>query len=194
VSDSRIPRPAQGEAEAAAAQAGVPRYLANLNIFQVLLRHPRLARAFSDLTTMLLFEGDLDARLRELAIMRIGWVTGSEYEWSQHWRIARSLGVSTEDLLAVREGPSHPAFAPAERAVLSAVDEVVTGGSMSAATWQSCVRALGAGPHVMLELVAVIGAWRMVASLLLSLAIPLEEGVDRWPPDGRAPEHPRASG
>lgn len=40
---------------------------------------------------------------------------------------------------------------------------------------------------MLVELVTAIGAWRMVATILHSLAVPLEDGVDGWPPDGRAP-------
>jgi hypothetical protein len=40
---------------------------------------------------------------------------------------------------------------------------------------------------VLVELVTAISAWRMVASILQSLEVPLEEGVSSWPPDGRSP-------
>jgi hypothetical protein len=36
--------------------------------------------------------------------------------------------------------------------------------------------------------VTAIGNWRLFSSLLQSLDIPLEEGVEAWPPDGREPE------
>ena len=38
-----------------------------------------------------------------------------------------------------------------------------------------------------IELVAAIGNWRMISSVLRSLEIPLEEGVVPWPPDGKVP-------
>ena len=38
------------------------------------------------------------------------------------------------------------------------------------------------------ELVAAIGNWRMFSALLRSLDVPLEDGVDPWPPDGIAPD------
>jgi hypothetical protein len=40
---------------------------------------------------------------------------------------------------------------------------------------------------VLIELVTTIGAWRMVASIVHSLHVPLEDGVASWPPDGQAP-------
>jgi len=184
--ESRIPRLSADEARAAAAAAGVPVMMADLSVFQVLLRHPALAGALHEPLSLLLWRGTLDARLRELVIMRIGWATGSVYEWTQDWWVARGLGVSAEDLLAVRAWREYPGFGPAERAVLAATDEVLDGGAVTAETWAECEQHVG-GPEHLLELIAAIGNWRMFSTLLRSLAIPLEEGTDPWPPDGARP-------
>jgi alkylhydroperoxidase family enzyme len=175
------------DAAAAASGAGVPEFMAELNIFRVLLHHPRVARAVHDLLMSMLMHGALDARLRELVIMRIGWLTASDYEWTQHWRIALGLGVSADDLLAVRDWYPQDAFDSRARAVLAATDEVVHDGAISAKTWAACERELGPDPAVLIELVTAIGSWRMIASLLLSLDVPLEDGVESWPPDGQPP-------
>lgn len=184
---ARIPLLPVDEAKAAADEAGVPDYMAELSIFQVLLHHPQLAGPFNDLLATMLWHGVLDRRLRELVIMRIGWVTECTYEWTQHWRVASRLGVSAEDLVGVRDWQGYNGFGPTERAVLAATDDVVRDGSVSAASWAACERELGDEKTVLIELVAVIGAWRMVASILQSLQVPLEEGVAAWPPDGHAP-------
>ena len=171
------------DAKAAAADAGVPEYMADLSVFQVLLHHPGVARAVNDLLATLLWHGRLEPRLRELAIMRIGWLTSCDYEWTQHWRVALSLGVSADDLLGVRDWQHHAGFGPTERAVLAATDEIVLQGAASPATLAQC----SDDPATVVELVAAIGTWRMIASLLLSLEIPLEDGVAGWPPDGQPP-------
>lgn len=187
MSEPRIEALPPGDTRSAAEEVGVPAMMADLNVFRVLLHHPRVARAINDLLSTLLFEAKLDPRLRELVIMRIGWLTGSDYEWTQHWRVARLLGVDDHDLLAVREGPGHPRFGAAESAVLSATDETVKDGRVSVATWDACAHALGDDKQKMIELVAAIGTWRMISSVLQSLEVPLEEGVGSWPPDGRTP-------
>jgi len=187
--DARVPRLPVDEAKAAADEAGVPSYMAELAIFQVLLNHPKLACALNDLLATMLWRGTLDARLRELAIMRIGWLTSSDYEWTRHWRVAQGLGVSADDLLGVRDWQGYQAFGPAERAVLAATDDVVHDGVVSAESWAACQREFGADPAVLVELVTAIGAWRMVASILHSLQVPLEDGVASWPPDGQPPTH-----
>jgi alkylhydroperoxidase family enzyme len=184
---ARVPGLPPDEARAAADEAGVPDYMAELNVFQVLLNHPRLALTVNDLLATMLWHGALDSRLRELAIMRIGWLTGCDYEWTQHWRVATGLGVPAEDLLGVRDWQRYDAFGPTERAVLAATDEVVRDGAMSAESWAACEREFGGDRTVLVELVTAIGAWRMVTSILCSLDVPLEDGVDSWPPDGRSP-------
>jgi alkylhydroperoxidase family enzyme len=175
------------ESRAAAATVGVPEVLADLSVFRVLLQHPPLARWFADFLLGLLGRGRLDARLRELVIMRLGWATCSVYEWTQHWRIALGAGVDAGDLLAVRDWRSADRFGPAERAVLAATDETLDSGTVSAETWQECARHVSGEPQTLLELVAAIGLWRMVSGVLRTLEIPLEDGVDGWPPDGVAP-------
>jgi alkylhydroperoxidase family enzyme len=183
---ARVPPLSRDEARSAAEAAGVPVYFADLHVFQVLLRHPPLAKALHDMLDVLLFKGRLDGRLRELVIMRIGWVTASEYEWAQHWRVARGMQVSEEDLLGVRDWRSHEPFGAAERAVLAATDDILDSGAIGESSWAACREVLTSDEEL-LELVAAIGNWRLFSQLLRSLEIPLEEGMDPWPPDGRSP-------
>lgn len=184
---ARLPLLTMDEAKAAALDAGVPEIVAELNVFRVLLHHPPLARWFSDFLMGLLWDGRLDRRLRELVIMRLGWVTGSVYEWTQHWSIARLLDVPDEDLLGVRDWRRHEGFGPADRAVLAATDETLETGRVGQRTWAACTEHVSDDPHVLLELVAVIGLWRMVSGVLRTLEVPLEDGVEAWPPTGTPP-------
>jgi alkylhydroperoxidase family enzyme len=186
--EPRVPLLGTEEAHAAAASAGVTDAAADLSVFRVWLQHPELAKWLHDLIMGLLWKGSLDARLRELIIMRLGWSTDSVYEWTQHWNIATTwLHVDPDDVLAVRDWQSSDRFGPVERAVLAATDETVTDGAISPSTWAECVRHLGDDPKVLLELPAAIGTWRMVSSMLRSLDVPLEDGVSPWPPDGHHP-------
>jgi alkylhydroperoxidase family enzyme len=187
---ARVPGLPPGEAKAAADEAAVPDYMAELSIFQVLLNHPPLARAINDLLATMLWHGALDPRLRELVIMRIGWFTACDYEWTQHWRVASRLGVAPDDLVGVRDWRAYDGFGPTERAVLAATDDVLRDGAVSAESWAACERELKGDTTVLIELVTAIGAWRMVSSILRSLQVPLEEGVSSWPPDGRSPSDP----
>jgi alkylhydroperoxidase family enzyme len=185
--EGRVPRLSVDEAKSAADEAGVPDYMAELAIFQVLLNHPKLASGLNDLLARMLWQGKLDSRLRELAIMRIAWLTSCEYEWAQHWRVAQGLGVTADDLAGVREWKSYTGFGPTECAVLAATDDVVRDGVVSEQSWAACRQAFGSDHATLVELVTAIGAWRMVSSILQSLQVPLEDDVASWPPDGKPP-------
>jgi len=176
------------EAQRVADEVGIPDEMARLNVFRVLLRDPVIAGAVHGLLASLLWKGLLDVRLRELLVMRIGWRTGSVYEWTQHWHVARLLDVDEADLLAVREWETSDRFGAIERAVLAATDETLDDGVIGKATWAACAQHLDDGELV--ELVVAIGNWRLFSSLLQSLDIPLEDGLDAWPPDGVAPDPP----
>ncbi len=183
MSEPRIPMLSVEDAKQAATKIEVPEAIAELNIFRVLLRHPKLAKRLNDLLMTLLLDGELEGRLRELIIMRIGWATGSVYEWTQHWRIAQQLGVPEADLLAVRDWRSHSHWSDVDRAILTATDETLEHGAVSAETWAECARLLPSDAE-QLELLGAIGCWRMISQLLRSLEVPLEDGVAEWPPDG----------
>lgn len=168
--------------------AGVSSAAADLSVFRVWLHQPQLAGWLHELIMGLLWKGNLDTKLRELVIMRLGWATGSEYEWTQHWRIAvEFLGLDPDDLLAVRDWRSSERFGPAERAILAATDDVVANGAISGDAWAECTQHVGDDPALLVEMTAVISLWHMVSTMLRSLAVPLEDGVAAWPPDGARP-------
>ncbi len=184
--DARVPLLPPEEARKRADEAKLLPQFAELNVFRALLHQPAAAKAVQDLLIALLFRGKLDARLRELVILRLGWATGSDYEWTQHWRVATELGIPEDDLLAVRDWRGSERLSEADRAVLAATDETLANGSIGAETWAACERQVG-GPEVLSELVCAIGCWRMISSVVRSLDVPLEAGVASWPPNGEAP-------
>lgn len=182
----RVPLLDDDDARAAADDAGLPDYVTVLNLNRVLLRHPTVAKNFVQYFWDLMYENQLDPRLRELAILRIAWVTGSEYEWAQHWPIALGAGLEPEDLLGVRSWLDHQGFSQADRAVLAATDDVLEAGAVRAPAWAALCSTLESDAERIEAVVAITG-WRMVSSVLQSLEVPLEAGTSPWPPDGVGP-------
>jgi len=76
----------------------------------------------------------LDARRRELVILRAAFRKDSTYEWHQHVRIARDAGLSTADINAVRDWRNSGAFSGDERALLAYTDALAE-GQLSDATY-----------------------------------------------------------
>jgi alkylhydroperoxidase family enzyme len=173
------------EAEAAAAAAGIPAALARPHLLRFGLRHPKLARVFADMIDVAVLGGALDARVREVAILRVGWRIGSVYEWSNHVPIARRAGMTDAEILAVRTADPS-ALAAHDLLAITIVDEVLDGGQVTPATLTAARDALGDGDEL-LELVAIPGFYRAIGSMLLTFAVPLEPGTAPWAPDGNGP-------
>jgi len=185
--EPRVPMLAEAEARAIGKEVGVPSTMAGLNVFRVMSRHPALAGVVAKQLAMLLYRGnELDGRLRELIIMRIGWRTGALYEWTQHWPVALRIGLTEAEILAVRDPANATCLGPAELAVIAAADDVLDHGAVGEASWRACAEHLSSHAE-RLELVPAICNWNTFSILLKSLQIPLEDGIAAWPPDGLPP-------
>ncbi|TML13513.1 MAG: carboxymuconolactone decarboxylase family protein [Actinobacteria bacterium] len=128
----------------------------------------------------------LDARLREIAILRTGWRLGSVYEWSNHYGIARRAGLTDDEIVAIRDGASSTVLTAADRCVIALVDEVFDHVRVSPSTLSEARRVLG-DDRALMELVLIPGCYRTIGTVLLSFEVPLEDHVIAWPPDGRSP-------
>ena len=142
------------EAKKLAAELGINQSFAEKNIFRVLLHRPRVAKAVADLLGSLAFKAELDERLRELVIMRVGWRVGADYEWTQHWVVGQRCGCTPQELEAVREWRRSTLFGEPEQLVLQATDETLESGRISRETWQRCEVLLGG--DATLELIMAI--------------------------------------
>ena len=175
------------EAQRLGREFGINEAQAGRSAFRMLANHPDLVKHVYGLLTMLSTRNKLPSRLRELIIMRLAWRAGSEYAWFQHYRIATQAGISSEEIVAVRDWRKSDLFGAAERAVLAAADDTCDRGKVSDAVWAECAREIKE-PAALVEMVVAIGNWTMFAQLLQSLEVEIEEGATPWPPDGKAPK------
>ena len=182
---SRVPMVSPERARDLGDAMGMPAHRTGSEAFRVVANNPGVARvAFSQLM-QLLEHNKFDTRLREMMIMRIGWVTGSVYEWTQHWRVATQAGIPPEDILAVRDWRNSDRPTPADRAILAATDECLAGKSISDAGWADVAKHIPDPAH-QVEFIVAMGNWMAFSLLFRNLRIPLAEGITHWPPDGLA--------
>jgi alkylhydroperoxidase family enzyme len=74
----------------------------SINLHRVLVHSPGATRAFGGLGQYIRYGTTMDARLRELAILQVGWLAKSPYEWSHHVKIGFDFGVTEDDVRKVR--------------------------------------------------------------------------------------------
>jgi len=181
----RVPMISPERARELGEAMGMPARRTQSEAFRVVANNPGVARVAFGQLMQLLENNKFDTRLRELMIMRIGWVTGSAYEWTNHWRVATTAGIPPEDILALRDWRNSERLGPADRAILAATDESLAGKSISDETWAEVAKHV-ADPAQQVEFVIAMGNWLMFSMLFRNLRIPLAEGVAVWPPDGVA--------
>ncbi len=187
----RVPMVSPERAREIGETLGMPERRTGSEAFRVVANNPGVARvAFAQLM-QLLESNKFDTRLRELMIMRIGWVTGSAYEWTQHWRVATTAGIPPEDVLAVRDWQNSDRLTAADRAIMAATDECLAGKSISDAVWAEIVEHVPDPAH-QVEFVVAMGNWMSFSLLFRNLRIPLAPELAVWPPDGLA--SPNANG
>lgn len=187
----RVPMVSPERARELGEAMGMPARRTQSEAFRVVANNPGVARVAFGQLMQLLENNKFDIRLRELMIMRIGWVTGSAYEWTNHWRVATTAGLPPEDILAVRDWRNSDRLGTADRAILAATDECLAGKSISDATWAEVAKYV-TDPGEQVEFVIAMGNWLMFSMLFRNLRIPLGEGVAVWPPDGK--ESPASDG
>jgi 4-carboxymuconolactone decarboxylase len=128
---------------------------------------------FSRLGNSLMTRGKLDKKLREIAILRNARVCGSIYEYTQHVPIAKSTGLSDEQITAIDSWETAKCFNELERLVLRFTDEVARSIKGTPQTLEALQKHLGPGEIV--ELIMAIGFWGMVARILETTEVELED-------------------
>ncbi len=143
----------------------------NTNLHKLLVNSPDMARAFSGIGGYIRFKSKLDPRLRELAILQVGWIEKSEYEFTHHVKIGKEYGVTDEDIrnmMAETEGrPS--AFEPLASAILRGAREMVRELAMSEATFAKIKEELS--DEHMTDLVLTIAFYCAVVRVLATMKI-----------------------
>src|SRR6266851_5675311 len=87
---------------------------------------PDIFKLSTEIVMSLLAPGrKLDPILRELAILRNAIVGDCKFEYSQHHKVSRMVGISAEKLAAVKSWSTSSLYSPAERVVMAATDELI---------------------------------------------------------------------
>ena len=150
-----------------------------LNIFRTLANSEYGLKGFVRMGNVLLFRAELDAGLRELAILRVGRLSRAAYEVFQHERIAREAGIAEDKIAALRDATIEaPAFSDSDKAVLRYTDDVVRNVRASDKTLKAVEAFLT--PTALVELTLTVGYYMMVCRFLETLGVDGEEGQAEW--------------
>jgi alkylhydroperoxidase family enzyme len=119
----------------------------------------------------------LPARLRELVILRTVYLMGSPYEIAQHTALARTIGISEEQMMAMlsQSDWEKADFDHLELAILRLTTELLTTRSVSVAVFDQVHRAVGA--EATIEVLMIINCWLGLALMLNALDVDIDESA-----------------
>jgi alkylhydroperoxidase family enzyme len=96
-----------------------------INVYKILLHTPDIAAVWLDLVNAVRFKTDLDDRLREIVIVRVGYLNKCAYVVKQHVpELSVPAGLPTEHSDALADWRGSPFFDARERAALVYCDAV----------------------------------------------------------------------
>jgi alkylhydroperoxidase family enzyme len=146
-----------------------------LNIFRMLPHAPTLLRGFGQLGSSILGRMKLDARLRELVILRVGARSPAAYEWQQHVPIARACGATDAEIAALeRADLDATSLDDRARVLLAFTDELLAAPRASDAALAAMRRTFS--DQEVCEAIFTVGFYMMVARFLETTGVDLEPG------------------
>lgn len=147
---------------------------------RAMANHPEASRAMSGLAMYIRHKSKLDPRLRELAILQVGYLAKSPYEYSHHVKIGREFGVTDDDIRAIGEETAGRTskLDPLSRTVLRAAREMTNELAMSDATFATLERELGR--EKLIDLALAVAFYNGVVRMLGTLQIDVEPEYKKY--------------
>ena len=142
-----------------------------INLTRLLVNSPGMAKAFHGIGGFIRNKSTLDPRLRELAILQVGWMEKSEYEFTHHVKIGKEFGVTDEDIqgLFLETAGKPSKLDPLTKTVLKGAREMVRDIGMSDETFAEIKQHLS-NEH-MTDLVLTIAFYCAVVRVLATMKI-----------------------
>ncbi len=149
-----------------------------LNALGTLAQHPELARAYHTFNGHIIYNTSLSPRQRELLVLRVAAVRGSEYEWVQHVVLAADVGITGDEVARVVDGPDADGWTPLDAALLRAVDELLADALVSDGTWATLAGELDR--QQLMDLVFTVGSYDLLAMAFRTFGVELDDDLRAW--------------
>lgn len=147
-----------------------------LNIYRAIGNNPEALYGLRTFLGTLWRDSGLDPDQRELVILAVSHEADSAYEWHQHVAIARDIGISDDDILAIADGDLDHFDHSDQILILYAL--AVVRDTVD----DDCHAALAArhGPETVVGVTALASGYLLVGRLLAALDVDTETPFVGW--------------
>ena len=146
---------------------------APINVHKLMAHSPNLLNAWWDFRNYSVSGGSLGARLGEFVILRVGVHLGVWYEWGSHVDRAQRIGMSKDAILQTLH--IQPNLNPSEALILTAVDELMSGHSISTATRAALEEHYDT--EQLMDLIAIQGMYVILGGFINTWGLALDDAV-----------------
>lgn len=144
-----------------------------INVYRLLLHSPPLAESWYDHLNKVRWGTQLTGRLREIVIIRIGYLNKADYVLNQHVpKLAEAEGLTVDECDALEDWQASTAFSPEERAVLAFTDAMTRDVTVPDEVFEPLRDYFD--ERRIIELAILIGTYNMQTRVLRALEIDLE--------------------
>jgi 4-carboxymuconolactone decarboxylase len=152
-----------------------------LRLFRTLAVHEELAARMRPQGAAILGHGRVEARDREIMILRTCARTGAEYEWGVHViAFAKAVGLSDEQIAASVHGDAdHPAWSGGDALLIRLADELHEACAVSDGLWAALAERFS--EVQLLELLVIAGQYRVISYVVNGVGVELEPWAARFP-------------
>lgn len=141
-----------------------------INVYKLLLHSPDIASVWLDLVNAVRWKVDLDGRLREIVIVRIGYLNRCAYVMNQHVpELTAPEGLTKEQCDALADWRASSSFSERERAALAYADTVTRDVEVPDAVFAELRKHFN--ERQIVELTVLIGTYNMHTRLCQALEI-----------------------
>ena len=137
--------------------------------FNAFLLQPRLGGVLQAVGSAVRYETSLSDRAREIAILVVSLHWESEFEWYAHEAVGRHVGLTDDELTALRDG-RYDALSADERVVARTAALLVAESDLDDASYDEAVHALGLAG--LFELLTLVGYYATLALQLRVFRVP----------------------
>ena len=143
----------------------------SMNFASVVVRNPALYRTLVPLIAKLIAGSDLPPRDRQILVLRTLGLCDEIYEAHHHVLIARNAGMTEAEIETARTGGAG--LSAFDQTLVRAAEELFRDKCISDGTWRALAQRYA--PIELMEVVALVGGYTLMAMLTKSYGIQLED-------------------
>ena len=145
-----------------------------INVYRLLLHSPPLAETWFEHNNAVRWDTGLDGRLREMVIIRIGYLARARYVVGQHVpKLALAEGLTLAECEALKDWRGSKLFGERDRAVLAYTDAMTRDIEVPAAVFEPLREYFN--DRQLVELTVLIGTYAMHVRVFEALKLDPEE-------------------